>query len=371
LSLAVILTISVFAGCADNWRGADYMDSLQPRYGFYQVSLYSWKMPDGQYHFVLIPEAKENQFFAKFRRTDKYIATVAELKNRLLALPPGSVVAWRAVIENYRYDAFGAPSIYNSSGTQISPSAYSNGFLFTGREYASSFGFYEYRARAYHPGLGRFMSEDPKGFDAGDYNLFRYCHNDPEDLTDPMGLDLVPVGDAGAVARFHEAYAAWSASPTIGPLLKSINDSGRVVPVILTHDAEGMGLDSIHGKLYYDPYHGGELKEGGYNSPGTRGAHEIPHVERWLRDPKGYDRDRRKTDKQSMPFHKATLSNPEEERAMKYEQRYAHERHEPARPRYEQYKSYPETRGVNSNVPATTNSQKDKPPRLPQLRKPE
>lgn len=36
--------------------------------------------------------------------------------------------------------------------------------------------------------LGRFLSEDPKGFDAGDYNLFRYCHNDPEDLTDPMGL---------------------------------------------------------------------------------------------------------------------------------------------------------------------------------------
>lgn len=32
------------------------------------------------------------------------------------------------------------------------------------------------------------MSEDPKLFDAGDYNLFRYCHNDPIDLTDPMGL---------------------------------------------------------------------------------------------------------------------------------------------------------------------------------------
>jgi hypothetical protein len=50
------------------------------------------------------------------------------------------------------------------------------------------FGFYEYRARAYHPTLGRFMSEDPKLFDAGDYNLFRYCHNDPIDFTDPMGL---------------------------------------------------------------------------------------------------------------------------------------------------------------------------------------
>jgi hypothetical protein len=32
------------------------------------------------------------------------------------------------------------------------------------------------------------MSEDPKLFDAGDYNLFRYCHNDPIDHTDPMGL---------------------------------------------------------------------------------------------------------------------------------------------------------------------------------------
>ncbi len=32
------------------------------------------------------------------------------------------------------------------------------------------------------------MSEDPKLFDAGDYNLFRYCHNDPIDNVDPMGL---------------------------------------------------------------------------------------------------------------------------------------------------------------------------------------
>jgi hypothetical protein len=39
------------------------------------------------------------------------------------------------------------------------------------------------------------MSEDPKLFDAGDYNLFRYCHNDPVDMTDPMGTDAVPNGD--------------------------------------------------------------------------------------------------------------------------------------------------------------------------------
>jgi len=80
------------------------------------------------------------------------------------------------VIEKYNYDAFGAVTIYNGSGVQLSTSAYKNRFLFTGREYAATFGFYEYRARAYNPTLGRFMSEDPKGFDAGDYKLFRYCH---------------------------------------------------------------------------------------------------------------------------------------------------------------------------------------------------
>lgn len=26
---------------------------------------------------------------------------------------------------------------------------------------------------------GRFLQPDPKQFEAGDYNLYRYCHNDP------------------------------------------------------------------------------------------------------------------------------------------------------------------------------------------------
>jgi RHS repeat-associated protein len=110
-------------------------------------------------------------------------------------------------IETYKYDAFGAPTFYNASGTQITSTAYNNRFLFTGREYAATyrntyipaFSFYEYRARAYNPTLGRFMSEDPKLFDAGDYNLFRYCHNDPSDFTDPMGLDTM--ANAMAVAE--------------------------------------------------------------------------------------------------------------------------------------------------------------------------
>src|SRR5262249_31867815 len=93
-----------------------------------------------------------------------------------------------AVLESYRYDAFGAPSFFDAAGRSISESGIGNSFLFTGREWDQAFGLYEYRARGYDPDLGRFLSEDPKAFDVGDYNLYRYCDNDPLDQTDPMGL---------------------------------------------------------------------------------------------------------------------------------------------------------------------------------------
>ncbi|MGI8437543.1 MAG: RHS repeat-associated core domain-containing protein [Chthoniobacterales bacterium] len=93
-----------------------------------------------------------------------------------------------SILETYRYDAFGAPTIKSPNGATLSQSAINNRFLFTGREWVPQYGFYEYRARAYNPALGRFMSEDPMGFDAGDTNLYRYCGGDPVNKTDPTGL---------------------------------------------------------------------------------------------------------------------------------------------------------------------------------------
>jgi RHS repeat-associated protein len=44
-----------------------------------------------------------------------------------------------------------------------------------------------YRARYYDPKLGRFISEDPIGFDGGE-NFYRYVEGSPVNRTDPMGL---------------------------------------------------------------------------------------------------------------------------------------------------------------------------------------
>jgi RHS repeat-associated protein len=67
-------------------------------------------------------------------------------------------------------------------------SPFGNRFLFTGREWLSDLKLYDYRNRMYQPELGRFLQPDPKEFGAGDYNLYRYCHNDPINHSDPMGL---------------------------------------------------------------------------------------------------------------------------------------------------------------------------------------
>lgn len=52
------------------------------------------------------------------------------------------------------------------------------------------------RARYYHPGFQRFISEDPIEFAAGDPNLYSYVFNSPVSFTDPSG-EIAPVIAAG------------------------------------------------------------------------------------------------------------------------------------------------------------------------------
>lgn len=57
---------------------------------------------------------------------------------------------------------------------------------------------YDYRARYYDPEIGRFISEDPLGFAAGDVNFYAYVGNNPINFNDPSGQILL--NGAGAAA---------------------------------------------------------------------------------------------------------------------------------------------------------------------------
>jgi len=58
---------------------------------------------------------------------------------------------------------------------------------------------YNNRARWYDPATGRFISEDPIGFAAGDANLYRYCGNSPTNATDPSGMIIETPWDIASV----------------------------------------------------------------------------------------------------------------------------------------------------------------------------
>ena len=61
-------------------------------------------------------------------------------------------------------------------------------FGFTGRYFDAATGLQNNLHRWYDPRIGRWLSEDPIGFAAGDANLYRYVNNEPTTLRDPNGL---------------------------------------------------------------------------------------------------------------------------------------------------------------------------------------
>jgi RHS repeat-associated protein len=79
----------------------------------------------------------------------------------------------------YMFDSFGKQTA--SSGSLVNP------FQYTGRESDSETGLYYYRARYYDPAAGRFLSEDPIQFAAGE-NFYRYVDNNPTFWRDASGL---------------------------------------------------------------------------------------------------------------------------------------------------------------------------------------
>jgi RHS repeat-associated protein len=128
-----------------------------------------------------------------------------------------------SIVERYDYDAYGQPVIYTGNGgdgdwwdgdeTTSDTSAKGLVYLFTGREYdcldSGGLKLYYYRARTYHPLLGRFLQRDPIGYGDG-MNLYEYVSGNPARYLDPTGLE-----------RWNERYTDYVFSEEI---LRWVND---------------------------------------------------------------------------------------------------------------------------------------------------
>jgi RHS repeat-associated protein len=129
----------------------------------------------------------------------------------------GSVVAiasTSAVLDQITYDPFGNIVTQTNATDAVR-------FGFAGMEFDSVTGLYYDHARYYDAAIGRFTSQDPKSFSAGDTNLYRYVGNDPTERVDSSGLQPPgPVGDwepvspqSGWAKRFNPPAGTTFAGP--------------------------------------------------------------------------------------------------------------------------------------------------------------
>jgi RHS repeat-associated protein len=131
-----------------------------------------------------------------------------------------------AIQDHVIYDGFG--NVVNESNP-----SFGDRYKYTGREFDSATGLQYNRAPYYDPTTGRWISQDPLGFDPGDPNLDRDVGSDATNATDPFGDDFIAVADrpiegipsavkkAAAFLRGVVAGATATVPPPFGCLIRN------------------------------------------------------------------------------------------------------------------------------------------------------
>ena len=154
--------------------------------------------------------------------------------------PVALTVAGGNAVERYAYDAYGAVTVYDGSGTPVPANSWgtphspvANTHLFTGQELEEETGFFYFGYRYYSPQLGRWISRDLIE-EMGGINLYDYVFNQPIMAVDLYGAVPSWMPGAGGIGPgaliqlilqiFKTyGYGMWHKHMMGTPVLKTIN----------------------------------------------------------------------------------------------------------------------------------------------------
>jgi|694.fasta_scaffold14832_9 RHS repeat-associated protein len=152
------------------------------------------------------------------------------LDERLYALQDANwnttalVNAGGTVQERYTYAPFGQATFRDGSGSTLSASAKDWVFLHQGGERVAA-GDYEFRNRVYSPNLGRWLSNDPLGFNAGDQNWYRAIGNNPGNGLDPSGFVVIFIHGRPGFSKPADINVE---NPNVGELYRYETKFGKI-----------------------------------------------------------------------------------------------------------------------------------------------
>ena len=132
----------------------------------------------------------DNDSVIGYKYNSSYYFYLKNLQGDIL----GAVDASGNLLYQYRYDAWGVPTVLDAQGNPISPDsahiANANPLRYRGYFFDSETGFYYLLSRYYDPETGRFINADElidNGTGILGYNMYTYCINNPVNMVDVDG----------------------------------------------------------------------------------------------------------------------------------------------------------------------------------------
>ena len=215
-----------------------------------------------------------DEILAKFTSTNT-VFYHGDAQNSTLALTDASA----NVLERYRYEAFGLPSIFSSTFSPLASSLYSVRHLFQGREWLAEVKLTDHRFRYYSPELQRWLSRDPIG-EFGGLNVHIFSGNSATMVTDPDGLKIKYEGPDASFWKNQIDF--WKSTlPKDSLLLNIILGLKNSPNELIIQPLDGTKPETVSYfekwvKTYIDPH--SYLVDGVYYNTEQAFAHELLHA---------------------------------------------------------------------------------------------